>query len=75
MGTDIPAVTELFQQTKGGTTFKNLDSQSLTQTLEKLLTNPQFCQKLGQNGHKYVRQQLTWDKIGNQLCAILPSLF
>lgn len=75
VGTDIPAVTELFQQTKGGTTFKNLDSQSLTQTLEKLLTNPQFCQKLGQNGHKYVRQQLTWDKIGNQLCAILPSLF
>lgn len=75
VGSDIPAVSELFKQTKGGLTFKNLNTNSLCQTLEKLLLDPQLCQKLGENGHSYVRQHLTWDKIGNQLCAILPSLF
>lgn len=68
IGADIPTVSELIHQTKGGLTFKSQSAKSLAMTISKLLDSPNLVHKLGVNGYQSVKNYYTWDKIGGKLC-------
>ena len=70
---DIPALKELVNQTNGGLLFKVDDEKDLTQKLKFILDNPKEAQQLGQNGYKYVKNNYTWDKVGQKICQKLLS--
>lgn len=68
LGTDTPQTTEVIKMLHGGLTFKKDNLLDLVARLEELILNPQ---PFGQNGYKFVKQHLTWDKIGEKLCQNL----
>jgi len=70
---DIPALKELVNQTNGGLLFKVDDEKDLTKKLKSILDNPDKAQQLGQNGYKYVKNNYTWDKVGQKICQKLLS--
>jgi len=70
---DIPALKELVNQTNGGLLFKADDEKDLTQKLKFILDNPKEAHQLGQNGYKYVKNNYTWDKVGQKICQKLLS--
>jgi len=70
---DIPALKELVNQTNGGLLFKADDKKDLTQKLKFILDNPKEAHQLGQNGYKYVKNNYTWDKVGQKICQKLLS--
>jgi glycosyltransferase involved in cell wall biosynthesis len=55
------------EKTKSGikTKYENLDE--FIDAIQKLKSEPQLCKELGQNGKKYVNENLTFDKIGKTL--------
>lgn len=71
IGTDIPPVKEIFQLTQGGLVFKKDNINDLAEKINTLLINKKLSQELADNGCRYVKNHLTWDKIGNRLCQKL----
>ena len=55
------------EKTKSGikTKYENLDE--FIDAIQKLKSEPQLCKELGQNGKKYVDENLTFEKIGKTL--------
>ena len=55
------------EKTKSGikTKYENLDE--FIDAIQKLKSEPQLCKELGQNGKKYVDDNLTFEKIGKTL--------
>lgn len=45
-----------------GWTLDPLDSESLREVINKILTSPDVITEKGRNAHKLVREKLTWDK-------------
>ena len=43
------------------------DINQLGRELENLISNPDLCKEMGENGKKLVREKFTWDKIVNQM--------
>ena len=74
VGADIPPVKELLELINGGLTFKTDDLASLISTIDRLLKQPRLRLELAANGHNYVEQHLTWDKIGDKLCQKISLL-
>ena len=70
---NIPALKELVNQTNGGLLFKVDNEKDLTKKLKFILDNPDKAQQLGQNGYKYVKNNYTWDKVGQKICQKLLS--
>ncbi len=68
---NIPALKELVSQTNGGLLFKIDDQKDLTKKIKFILNNPDKAQQLGQNGFKYVKNNYTWDKVGQKICQKL----
>ncbi|MDD4937812.1 MAG: glycosyltransferase family 4 protein [Candidatus Shapirobacteria bacterium] len=66
--TNIPPLQELVTKSKGGLTFKIDDSVDLQKQIQKLLNNSKLCNKLGQNGLDYVKNNYTWKKVGQKIC-------
>lgn len=67
IGANIAPVTELLKQSGGGLTFKKDDLPDLINIINRLFNNPDLYHKLAITGHKYVKDYLTWDTIGNNL--------
>jgi glycosyltransferase involved in cell wall biosynthesis len=65
---DIAPLKELVNQTEGGLYFKNNSQKDLEDKILILIKNKNSCQKLGQNGLKYTRNNYTWDKVGEKIC-------
>lgn len=65
---DIPALKELVKKSNGGLSFKIDNQNDLTKKIQFILKNPQKAQQMGQNGYKYVKNNYTWDKVGDKIC-------
>lgn len=74
IGADIPAVKELINQTGGGLTFVTDNLQDLIKKIRLILDDNKLQQQLGQKGHDYVLNNLTWDKIVDRLCQKMSLL-
>jgi glycosyltransferase involved in cell wall biosynthesis len=73
IGADTPQTSEVIQLLGGGLTFKTDNLSDLVKNLEKLIDHPVLASRLGHTGYLYVKNHLTWDKIGKSLCSkILP---
>jgi glycosyltransferase involved in cell wall biosynthesis len=70
---NIPASTELISKTKGGMTFKVNNSRDLAAKINFLLSNSQLQKDLSKNGHQFVQEHATWDKIGKTLWSKISS--
>jgi len=65
---DIPPLKELVKKTNGGLYFESNSAKDLEQKISTLIKNPNSCQKLGQNGLEYVKNNYTWNKVGEKIC-------
>ena len=74
IGADIPPVSELIHKTAGGLLFLPESQIDLAKKISVLLSQPSRLARLGLNGHQYVTNHFTWDKIGQRLCTKLSPL-
>lgn len=63
IGNNIPATAELINKSGGGLIG--------LANIETLLRDETMCQKLGQNGYNYVKQNYLWPEIAKKLCQKL----
>jgi glycosyltransferase involved in cell wall biosynthesis len=64
---NIPSLSEIVKKTQGGLIFKLDNPIDLAQKISKLLKNPKLNYQLGQNGFNYVKNNYTWEKVGQKL--------
>jgi glycosyltransferase involved in cell wall biosynthesis len=64
---DIPSLSEMVKKTQGGLTFKLGDSIDLSKKINKLLKNPKLSNQLSQNAFNYVKNNYTWNIVGNKI--------
>lgn len=50
------------------------DAKQLADALTTLIDNPMLCKKMGENGHKFITEKFTWDKIANQMIELYHSV-
>ena len=65
---DIPALKELVQNSNGGLLFQVNNQNDLTQKIKFILDNPKKAEYLGKNGFNYVKNNYTWNKVGDKIC-------
>lgn len=73
IGADTPQTSEVINLIRGGITFKTDDLQDLILKIKSLLDNPSSTSQLGLTGYKFVKNHLTWDKIGKNLWSKISS--
>jgi glycosyltransferase involved in cell wall biosynthesis len=64
----IPSLKELVTNSKAGFVFKKDSLKSLQKTITEVLVDQTICQKLGENGLKYVREHYTWNQVVKKIC-------
>ena len=50
------------------------DINQLGRELENLISNPDLCKEMGENGRKLVRERFTWDKIADQMLNLYEKI-
>ncbi|MFA6185124.1 MAG: glycosyltransferase family 4 protein [Candidatus Shapirobacteria bacterium] len=65
---DIPALKELVQNSNGGLLFKTNDQSDLTKKIQEIIDNPKKSEQMGKNGYNYVKNNYTWNNVGNKIC-------
>ncbi|MDD2482656.1 MAG: glycosyltransferase family 4 protein [Candidatus Shapirobacteria bacterium] len=65
---DIPALKELVEKSNGGLLFKTDNQKDLTKKIQFILDNPKKAKELGQSGYEYVKNNYTWEKVGDKIC-------
>jgi glycosyltransferase involved in cell wall biosynthesis len=64
---NIPVLSEMIQKTNGGLTFKKDNLIDLQKQLEKIITLSNLRLQLGQNGFNYVKNNYTWEQVGQKI--------
>jgi glycosyltransferase involved in cell wall biosynthesis len=64
---DISPLSEIITKTNGGLIFKLDNPIDLAQKISKLLKKPKLGYQLGQNGFNYVKNNYTWEKVGQKI--------
>jgi len=65
---DIPSLKELVEKSNGGLLFESNNQNDLAQKIKFILDNPKKAECLGKNGFNYVKNNYTWDKVGDKIC-------
>ena len=65
---DIPALKELVSKSNGGLLFAVDNQDDLTKKIEFILDNPKKAEQMGKNGYEYVKNNYTWNKVGEKIC-------
>jgi glycosyltransferase involved in cell wall biosynthesis len=70
---NISTLSEMIQKTKGGLTFKKDDLIDLQKQLEKIIASSNLRLQLGQNGFNYVKNNYTWEQVGQKIWQEISS--
>ena len=62
------------ERTSSGIRVNCEDFKKFYESIEKLHNDPKLCQELGDNGSNFVKNNLTFDKIGERLEQLIKSL-
>ncbi|MDO8609266.1 MAG: glycosyltransferase family 4 protein [bacterium] len=65
---------ELIENKKNGILIKSIDTNSLYKTLEDLISDPEKRRKIGHEAFIYVSENLSWQKVGEELNRILKDV-
>jgi glycosyltransferase involved in cell wall biosynthesis len=65
---DIPALKELVEKSNGGLLFAVDNQDNLTKKIKFILDNPKKAEQMGKNGYEYVKNNYTWNKVGEKIC-------
>ena len=65
---DIPALKELVSKSNGGLLFAVDNQDDLTKKIEFILDNPKKAEQMGKSGYEYVKNNYTWNKVGEKIC-------
>jgi glycosyltransferase involved in cell wall biosynthesis len=57
-----------------GLTVEYGNTTQLKDALETILTDPVFSEKLGENGRKFVQENLTWDVVSSQIETVYSKI-
>ncbi len=67
-------VHEIIQNQENGLIFKVRNIDQLSNEMERLLTNPQLKNKIGQQARKYVFENISWQKYGQSMINIFGQI-
>jgi len=70
---DIPALKELVKKSDGGLLFQADNQNDLTKQIQFILDTPKKAEQMGKNGFNYVKNNYTWNKVGNKICQKILS--
>ncbi len=51
------------------------DSQKISESIKALLSDSELCKKLGENAHRRIHQELTWDHVGKNVSDSIMRKF
>ncbi|MBL1215445.1 MAG: glycosyltransferase family 4 protein [Ignavibacteriae bacterium] len=75
VATRIAALPDLIIENENGLLVEPGDVEQLTKSLIYLLDYPELCKRFGENAHNFVKNNYTWEKVGERLREnILPFL-
>ncbi len=63
IGSNIGGIPYVIDDGKNGLLVKSKNAKELSKAIKKLLENPDMAKKLGENGHKKVMKEYTWEMI------------
>jgi glycosyltransferase involved in cell wall biosynthesis len=64
---NIDSLSEIVSNCSGGLIFKKDNQSDLEKNILKLINSPKLCHQLGQNGLIYVKNNYTWEKVGQKI--------
>jgi len=64
-------IPELIHDNKTGLLVENGNSDMIVERISKLLNEPDFAKRLGENGHNFVRQEFSWEIIAEKFIQII----
>lgn len=64
---NIKSLSEIVSNSSGGLIFNTDDQTDLENKILKLINSPQLRYQLGQNGLNYVKNNYTWEKVGQKI--------
>lgn len=67
IASDIEGYREVVIDGHNGLLFSANDCQNLAETIGRVLRDRKLAQRLGENGHKYVEKNFSWDVISEQI--------
>jgi glycosyltransferase involved in cell wall biosynthesis len=73
IGADTPQTSEVINLIHGGITFKTDDLSDLILKIKFFIAKPSSAGQLGLTGYQFVKNHLTWDKIGKKLWTKISS--
>lgn len=68
-----PEAGELVEKIKAGTIVEYGNIQQLGEEMKKSLKNPDITNKQIKNGQKYIKENLTWDKVSDNILEIYEN--
>ncbi len=76
VATSIGAIPDMVPEGRSGFLVAPNDIRGLADALLKLLTDPQLCRELGEHAYQFVKQNYTWDLVGErirkEIVAVVP---
>lgn len=73
IGGDIPAIREVIQPGRDGE-LVSASSHELAEKLIRLLSDPDRCQALGEQGRHKAREQFNWERVAQAQAAVYQQL-
>lgn len=66
--TNIPPLKELVQHSNGGLLFQSNNQNDLTKQIQYILDHSKQAEQMGENGFNYVKNNYTWNIVGDKIC-------
>ncbi|MGC8912463.1 MAG: glycosyltransferase [Thermoplasmata archaeon] len=67
---DIPGVNEVIEDGKEGLLCRPMMEEDLAEKIMKILNDPEYAKKLGENGRKKVLEKYEWKKVAAQVYGV-----
>lgn len=74
VGTDLPGISEHLQNSSAGLLYPPEDAQALANQIERLYLDSDLRERLGRNGHEYVKNYHSWDNVARKVEEIAAEL-
>jgi glycosyltransferase involved in cell wall biosynthesis len=70
IASDCAPLKRIIEETATGLCFRNQDPLSFAETVEQLMGDPAFREKIPANGKKWVEKKYNWASDASVLCAL-----
>jgi glycosyltransferase involved in cell wall biosynthesis len=70
MASDCAPLKRIIEETATGSVFRNEDARSFAESLDQLLSDKAYLEKIPENGRRWVEEKYNWRFDAAVLCSI-----